>query len=89
MSGGHWGYIGDQLDSILRMMGRDTEDEFPILAKVLKSLGPVLSSIEHDLDWHICSDTTIKNKKAFEKEAIRKILYTVALIALVETKEET
>ena len=75
MSGGHWDYQGYMLCDILTKIGQDYEvlSKFPILAKILRDLGPVLTSIEHELDWHISCDIIIEDHKKFESEAIAKI----------------
>lgn len=75
MSGGHWDYEGFRMRNHLENIGADREvkKRFPKLAKVLRELAIVLGNIDHDLDWDLSFDQTIKDDKKFEEKVIQKL----------------
>lgn len=75
MSGGHWDYEGFRMRNHLENISADREvkKRFPKLAKVLRGLAIVLGGIDHDLDWDLSFDQTIKDDKKFEERMIQKL----------------
>ena len=76
MSGGHFNYLGAQIQDALEAIGQDEEvrRRFPYLSQLLIGLAPILSTIEHDIDWDLSSDTKIPNDLAFERSTLMQVL---------------
>jgi len=76
MSGGYWDYSGFRLQEALETIADDeaVKTRWPELAQLLQDLGPILYEIEHDLDWDLSSDSSIKDDRQFSDAAIGKIL---------------
>ena len=76
MSGGHWDHSGYKLQDILITIAEDeaVKARWPELGKLFDALGNVFYDIEHDLDWDLSSDSSIKDDRQFSDAAIGKIL---------------
>ena len=75
MSGGHWNYNQYKLEDYLKEVGLDGEiiNRFPKIAQVFTGFGKALGKIMKDLDWDLSGDSSIKNDKEFEFNAIREL----------------
>lgn len=79
MSGGHFNYIGRELQDNLEMLGEeeDVRRRFPQLAQLLVELAPILCRIEHDIDWDLSADCAIENDADFERQSLGQLLEAV------------
>ena len=68
MSGGHWQYSGSRLRDLLEQIAGDREVRWrwPRIAQFLASLAPILYDAEHEMDWDLSSDSSVKDDRAFE-----------------------
>jgi len=75
MSGGHWDYAGSRIKYELEGIAADgdLQGDAPRLAIVIGKLANILYRIEHDLDWHYSSDSSIRDFAAFEKKALAEL----------------
>lgn len=75
MSGGHWDYRGFVIEELLREIGGDPQigQRFPRLMVLLPKLGDILGTMEHDLDWDLSSDQSIKDDEAFQWKVLNDI----------------
>ena len=75
MSGGQWDYCGSKIKHALQEVAEEdiVLNRFPVLAKVLYSLGDILYDIEHDLDWDICDDSYIEDDRKWEEEMLKQL----------------
>ena len=79
MSGGHFDYIGPRLQEYLETIGEDEDvrRRFPQLAQVFIELGPIISTIEHDIDWDLSGERAIENDADFERQSLGQLLEAV------------
>ena len=76
MSGGHWQYSGSRLRDLLEQIAGDREVRWrwPRIAQFLASLAPILYDAEHEMDWDLSSDSSVKDDRAFEDRICHVIL---------------
>jgi len=83
MSGGNWENAPFLIQQNLAYVA-DTEEEdnytkteFPELSKILSRLADVLYEIIHTMDYDASRDQSIKDKKAYQKYAIKLLEKTI------------
>lgn len=76
MSGGHWDYQSHRIEDALNTISEDeiVRTRWPVLGKLLQALGQELAKCEHDMDWDISGDSSIKDDAAWERERLGAIL---------------
>ena len=77
MSGGHFDYVGYQIEDALRFVAAGSAEDFPAISALLMGFGSALKAIEHDLDWHYSGDTNIADTAAYDHAAIGRLLECV------------
>lgn len=79
MSGGHFDYSGFKLRDILEEIASDEEvkTRWPLLAAAFASLAPVLSDLDHDIDWDLSGDSSVGDDTEFDRKSIGKLVDVV------------
>lgn len=83
VSGGHWDYLSHRIQEALEQVAADefVKRRWPKVGTLLNELAPILAQIEHDMDWDICSDSSIPDDAKWEAERIGQILEAAMIAA--------
>jgi hypothetical protein len=75
MSGGRWNYAGRQVLDILAVISEDKHviTRWPSLGGLLCDLGKELCRVEKFMDWDLSGDSSIRDDRKFEQEAVQNM----------------
>lgn len=76
MSGGYFNHAGRDISEGLEAIGNAPQviQRWPRAASLLKDLAKTLERIEHDIDWDLSGDTSIRDDEAFDVEVVAAVL---------------
>ncbi|MGH9876147.1 MAG: hypothetical protein ACRD5H_00785 [Nitrososphaerales archaeon] len=82
MSGGHWNYVGYRLNDALSMIARDKTviKRWPHIAVLFDTLGEILLTAEHEMDWALSENSNIENDKALQLQICNQVLEIAAKV---------